>query len=918
MPSSLGAPAVDLQANSLSLSASNTAMSTIYDSKDLRLSQLVGSSLSLSLPQHRESSQKISPETASFLPSADDVGTNTVAVTTSLPSNSTINLSGQQDQQEGILRTVVRTPSPSLRSLSATSSSRNVSKYASSDDENILVISPICAHFACEPRTTPSMHVSFGQIIRRRVCSLYFTCWKMWHVSRKDRISALQSSIEQRLMAEALSSIKLVYTKHVHDKMLLHWIWFRLQQRYIIVCRFKTCKALHEAFLLQKSFVGFRSKALLISTLNTQASLHYQKIVMRRYFCHGLIFIYRELVTIYAQAALHHCSLLRKLSFRSMRYKVRHLSACENSCVSLWSTYLVTTSFYSILKIHIAIRKLVYRRSLTLIHKALDCWQYAFFKRLRVYASYDVVSSAVTTRSLFLAFTIWHEQMKISITFHRWRKLYTARLLIRKYSGTSRFNCLTGDETGYNCTYKGIHPRVETIFKGVFEHLRDRARLLLIKEKLVVLMFKRRVFEKIVLVYCKREASVNQKSQEDTCNYKLDKLDVESVLKDSSLCTDTPTLLLLDAHRYVTKSKQETALEFGVQVFPADSYAQLRRPSFQMEGSCEELHRMCKENTANRRDSSTQVEPSHTYVSIQTLNTALTHSPTTVQQIINKYRSQSIDDHQITAKPATKNAPIQSEESDEACCITTIVSPLIRSPQRSHSPKQLPILRQVHRLQPSQKLQTQFIPERRSTTGKRNNEGDAGSSSVEEISSVVYENQVTLEVVSPRYPDDVSVYSETASPFHFAREQSTRPVTIDFSEQLPLTQVPDTPSDFNKECEGILIEGPEGPLSPSAHPPVPRSPEDPGSDVFAGMQIISFSTGQLNESVIVLPVERQDNTTVSLSVEQQDSRLAVSHPLPSVGVRSYEMLDARYHLVSSFTEAMKKYIDTTLPTYSSD
>lgn len=202
LPSSLGAPAVDLQANSLSLSASNTAMSTIYDSKDLRLSQLVGSSLSLSLPQHRESSQKISPETASFLPSADDVGTNTVAVTTSLPSNSTINLSGQQDQQEGILRTVVRTPSPSLRSLSATSSSRNVSKYASSDDENILVISPICAHFACEPRTTPSMHVSFGQIIRRRVCSLYFTCWKMWHVSRKDRISALQSSIEQRLMAE--------------------------------------------------------------------------------------------------------------------------------------------------------------------------------------------------------------------------------------------------------------------------------------------------------------------------------------------------------------------------------------------------------------------------------------------------------------------------------------------------------------------------------------------------------------------------------------------------------------------------------------------------------------------------------------------------------------------------------------------
>ncbi|ESU39081.1 Hypothetical protein DHA2_150493, partial [Giardia duodenalis] len=896
LPSSLGAPAVDLQANSLSLSASTLAIPTTYDGKDISLSQLARNSLSLS---------------------ANDVGTDTAVITTSLLSNNTANSSGQryqQDCQEDVPKTALQTRSPSLRSLSAASSSDNSSRCISSDDENILVISPVCAHFACEPRATPGMHVSFGHVIKGRICSLYFTYWKAWYVSRKDRVSVLQSSMKKRLMGEALSSVKLAYAKNVCNKMLLHWAWFTLRQRYTSAYRFRTCKALHEAFLLRKSFKSFQSKALLISTLSMQASLHYRTIVMRRCLCHGLIFAYRELVGACAQAALHHCSLLRRVSLRSMCCKTRHLSACENSCVSLRATYLVTTSFYSMIKIHAAIRSLAHRRSLALTQRALDCWQYVFFRRLRVYASYDAVSSIVTKRSLLLAFTMWHEQLRISVAFRRWRKLCTARFLIRRYSGTSRFSCLSDDEAGYNCTYRGIHPRVETIFRGAFEYLRDRARLLLIKEKLVVIILKRRVFERIVLAYCKRETSINWKGQEDAATHELDKLDVKGVPESNSLCTDTPKLIFLDAHRYKVKNKQDATMEsgalyaeIGVQVLPIDFHAQPCQPSLVMSRSCGGFYSMRKEDTANRRDSSTQVELSHTYVDVQKLNTVLTHSPTTVRQIINKYRRQPINEQPSPAKPVTKNVPVQSEDSDETYCVTNIVSPLVRSPQRSQSPKQLPILRQVHRVRSAQQLRTQFIIERHSTTGKRGSEAGAGSSSVEEISSVVYENQVTLEVASPRHPNDVSVYSETASPFHFAREQSTRPVTADFSEQLPPMQMPDTPSDFNKECEGILIEGPEGSLSSSAPPPVPLSPEDLTSDMFAGMQIISFSTGQLNESVIALPVERQENAVVTLSTEQRDSRLTASHPLPSTGVRSYKMLDARYHLVSSFTEAIKKH-----------
>lgn len=95
LPSSLGAPAVDLQANSLSLSASALAMPTTYDGKDVRLSQLARNSLSLS---------------------ANDVGTDTAVITTSLLSNNTADSSGQrcqQDCQEDVPETALRTRSPS-------------------------------------------------------------------------------------------------------------------------------------------------------------------------------------------------------------------------------------------------------------------------------------------------------------------------------------------------------------------------------------------------------------------------------------------------------------------------------------------------------------------------------------------------------------------------------------------------------------------------------------------------------------------------------------------------------------------------------------------------------------------------------------------------------------------------------------
>lgn len=334
-------------------------MPTTYDGKDVRLSQLARNSLSLS---------------------ANDVGTDTAVITTSLLSNNTADSSGQrcqQDCQEDVPETALRTRSPFLRSPSAASSSDNRSRCILSDDENILVISPFVRTSLVSPGPLQVCMSPLDTLSREDMLSL-FTYWKAWYVSRKDRVSVLQSSIKKRLMGEALSSVKLAYAKNICNKMLLHWAWFTLRQRYTSAYRFRTCKALHEAFLLRKSFKSFQSKALLISTLSMQASLHYRTIVMRRCLCHGLIFAYRELVGACAQAALHHCSLLRRVSLRSMCCKTRHLSACENSCVSLRATYLVTTSFYSIIKIHAAIRNLAHRRSLALTQRALDCWQYVF------------------------------------------------------------------------------------------------------------------------------------------------------------------------------------------------------------------------------------------------------------------------------------------------------------------------------------------------------------------------------------------------------------------------------------------------------------------------------------------------------------------------------------------------------------
>ncbi|ESU43674.1 Hypothetical protein GSB_151740, partial [Giardia duodenalis] len=908
LPSSPGAPTVDLCQSSLSLSASSNGTFRTHTTQDMRLSQLA--ELSLSLSQCQGSSQQLPLGATPLVPTPTDVSTTVPVVTASLPDTNT---EDQPSQQQEIFEAVLRASSSSPRSLSTASASVASPNDALSDDDHLLVISPVRTYFVYEPRSAASMNVPFGQLVRRRLCSSYFLYWKMWHNTRKERLSTFQSNIGKKLMFKALSSIKSAYEEHCHARALLHWSWFKMQQTYTVTLRFRTCRALYDAFLLRKSFRGLRSKALLVATMSAQASLCHQQVVLQKCFRHGLIPAYRSLVAAFARAALHHRLLLYRIVLRNMSLKLRQLVAYEECCTSLRITYLVTVSFRSMISIHTILCKFSYRRSLALMRRSLDCWQYVFFKRLRVYASYDVVSTRTSKRYLSLAFSTWCEQRGISLIFRRWRKLYKARLLVRRYSGTSRFACLSADEVGYSCTYKGVHPRVETLFKGVFNHLRDRARLLLIKEKLVILLFKRRVFENMVLAYCKNTAPISERDQKDARHNISNEPSTKGALETDALDTDTPHLILLDAHKHVTNNEKGDLIsdvlhtEFGVQVFSVDVHTESTRSVPAENGSFGKLRNVCEDNIATTRDCSVQAEPSYTSAELQRLSTTLTHSPTTVQQIIDKYRSQASNDVQFISKPTIKNALGQNEEGDDVYCITNIVSSPVRSPQRGHSPQQLPVLRQIHRLRPLQQLPSQFVIERHVGIRQQSNELVSASSSIEEISSIICEAQAAPEIASPGRSDNISVYSEIGSPFHFAREQSVSPIRTNPSEYFPLPQVPLASSDLNKECKDLLIEGHP---SPSIKQRAPLSSEDPASDAFTGMQIISFTTGQLNESVVVPPPEYQDNAAVILGMEP--------HPVQSTEVGSYKMLDARYHLVSSFTEAVKKHLDATLLNHSSD
>lgn len=838
-------------------------------------------------------------------------------LTASLPSSSIIE--GQPDQEEGVVGESTQIHSLSLHHLSATSAPVTSPKHVlSDDDDGLLVISPTRTYFVYERKpSTVNVYATFGCVVKRRLCSFYLMHWRLWCSSRKEKIAVLQDFMNRKALLKAFSSIETVYAQNTYNKTLIHWAWFKMQQLHATICRFRTCKALHEAFLLQRSFRRLQTRMLLMETLNEHASLYHRKTLLWRCLCNGLVPAYRRLVAASAQAALHHHLILRRVSFYNMLDKIRLLVYCEEYCASHRAIHLTAASFRSMLKVHRVFHKLKCRMSLALLQKSMDCWRYVFFRRLRVYVSYDAVSTRTDRHCISLALSMWYKQTKVSVIFHRWRRLYSARALVRKYSGTSNFDCFTVGDAGYSSTYKGVHPRVETLFRGMFNHLRDRAKLLLIKEKLIASMFKRKVFESIVLVYCKREASVDQNNHRTLGKHELDGHPIDDTLDNDSNCTETYQLAVLNVQRYVAEDRKDSATEsgahhteFGVQVFSTDSHA----------NPCQDTSIAFKESATtmvaeNSRDFSTQAEPSYTSAELQRLNSALTHSPTTVRQIINKYRSQPINDRPPASKPLTEGEFVQDEECDEVYCITNIIQSPVQSPYRSRSPEQLSVLRQVHRVRPKQQLQTHFSLERCSVTGQRSDECIAASTSAEEISSVVYENQIALQIASPERQDGASVCSEIASPFYFVREHSASPVKANSTEHSPLVQMPAIPSELNEGYDCMLIEGP---LSPSVPPHGHVSSEDPASDMFTGMQIISFTTGQLNESVIAPPAGHQTNTTTALGVRPLGPRLSASHPLPPTEAGSYRMLDTQYNLVSSFTEEVKKHLDTNLLTHSSD
>lgn len=892
---SFGAPAVDLEQHSLSLSTSSVSVSNTQNPNDIRLSQLIESSLSFSFPPN-------------------DMSHSTPAVTTSLPISAIAEDS--QTKQDVDVKGSSQMHSSPLRRLSATTTPIDSPRHTPSDDDHLLVISPTCAFFVRDfKRSTLNISIPFGCVVKARICSFCLMHWRSWCNTRKKCVATLYDSINKRVLSGAFSSIKTAYAQNIYRKMLIHWAWFKIQQQYIIKFRFRTCKALNEAFLLQRSFRGLRSKMCLIETLNTYASSLYRKTLLHRCLFGGLVPAHRELVALSAQAALHHHLVLHRVSFCNLIVKIRLLRKYEECCISRRSLYLVAVSFRSMLKMYIVFHRI--RRNIYLIalRKSMDRWRYIFFKRLRMYASYDVVSTKIDKRYLLLTFSTWYKKTKISSIFYKWKKLCKARILVRKYSGTSVFDYLTINKELYTSTYKGVHPRVDTLFRGAFNYLRDRAKLLSTTEKLITSMLKRRAFESVVVAYCKREASANQTSHKNVENHKSNKQTIEGSLQDNNF-TDTPSLILLNAKKYLPKNRKDNNMnsdtkyiEFGVQVFLDDSQSNQYQSTLPTSKG-----NTITVPTANA-DFSNHAESSYISADVRRLNTTLTYSPTTVRQIINKYRSQPINEQPSTSKPITRDVSVQNEECDDVYCITNIVPSPVRSPSKNYSPKQLPVLRHIHRVRPKQPLLTHFNLEKHVTTGRQNYDCAASSSSVEEISSAVYENHVALQGTSSEYPDGDFVYSEIASPFHFTREHSVSPKKTNSVEHSTLVRVPTAPSEFNNECEGILIEGPTSSPAPAR---ASISSQDPVSDMFAEMQILSFTTGQLSESVIAPLVEHKGNAMVAMETKQLNSRLSTARHLQLTEEESYRMLDTQYNLVSSFTEAVKKYLDMSLLTHSSD